>query len=85
MRYTAESFGNLWKAIDKLTEGTGVFPRRSVVIPNGEVEAVLAALRIAARVMEPEFLEDALRDRYDTPLSIAEDVREALTHPKEGT
>ncbi len=53
MKYTAEDFARIFGAMDRLTrwDDRGYPARHSATVPNGDVDTVLAALRIAERVM----------------------------------
>ncbi len=91
MAYTAEDFALVERSIDWFSQPplSEDVKRRSVTVPNGDVDLVLAALRIAAAVMRPDVIERALPSVSDSIWSdemskpdldgVAAAIRKALT------
>ena len=72
--YTTEEFARLGRAIEALSR-----PFRSVTVPNGDVEIVLIAIRIAQRAMTPGFLEGFLYEEWGPDrVKFVDTIRAAL-------
>ena len=83
--YTAEEFARLGSAIDALSK-----PFRSVTVPNGDVDIVLVAVRIAERVSQTmagdvinhayrEAVSDCgMREAKNISLAVSSHIRAAL-------